>query len=39
MKDLLTTDINARYADALHYPEVDRFMTRCSSGTGSRSSS
>src|SRR6266851_2735697 len=28
MKDLLTTDINARYADALHYPEVDRFMIR-----------
>ena len=28
MRDLLTADINARYATALHYPQVDRFMIR-----------
>jgi two-component system, sensor histidine kinase and response regulator len=28
MKDLLTVDINARYATALNYVQVDRFMIR-----------
>jgi len=28
MRELLTADINARYAAALHYPQVDRFMIR-----------